>query len=55
MKDDDFLRLFAARRDSLKTLHVAFIETDDPFDMYLFEVYCAMELDTCRWNSLRTH
>lgn len=54
MKDDAFMRRFAAKKDFLKTLHVAFIEIDDPIGMHLFEVYCAMELDTSFWNSFRT-
>jgi len=23
--------------------------------LYLFEAYCAIELDTCKWNTFRTH
>ena len=55
MKDADFMRLFGAKKDFLKTLRVAFIEMNDPIEMYLFEVYCAMQLDTSNWNSFRTH
>ncbi len=55
MKDAEFMRLFSAKRDLLRTFQVAFIEMHDPITMCLFEVYCAMELDTATWNSFRTH
>ncbi len=55
MKDAEFMRLFAEKKEYLKALHVAFIEMTDPVEMYLFEAYCAMQLDTSVWNTFRTH
>ena len=28
---------------------------EDDIELYLLEVYAAMELDTSKWNSFRTH
>ena len=55
MKDAAFVALFESKKAHIASLNVAFIEIDDPIEMCLFEVYCAMELDTSRWNSFRTH
>ena len=55
MKDAAFMALFESKKAHIASLNVAFIGLDDPIEMYLFEVYCAMELDTFRWNSFRTH
>lgn len=55
MKDTDFLRAFAEAQALLLDCHVAFVEIENPLELYLFEAYCAMELDTCEWNTFRTH
>lgn len=55
MKDASFMSIFAKNKDYLTTLHVAFIDISDPIELCLFEIYCAMQLDTCRWNTFRTH
>jgi len=55
MKDADFLKAFAAAQALLRNCAVAFIEIDNPVELYLFEAYCAMELDTFEWNTFRTH
>jgi hypothetical protein len=34
---------------------VAVIEIENPVELYLFEIYYAMELDTVKWNTIRTH
>jgi hypothetical protein len=34
---------------------VAFVEIENPLELYLFEVYAAMKLDTSRWNTFATH
>ena len=39
----------------LRSLNVAFIEIGNPLELYLFEAYCAMELDTSEWNTFETH
>ena len=55
MKDTAFRMAFAKARALLRDCRVAFIEIENPLDLYLFEAYCAMELDTCEWNTFRTH
>ena len=59
MKDDGFKARFEETREYLKSLNVAFIEIENPLELYLFEAYCALELDTSfdagGWNSFETH
>jgi hypothetical protein len=55
MKDPEFLRAFLEAQALLRNCSVAFIEIDNPLELYLFEAYCAMELDTFEWNTFRTH
>ena len=55
MKDAIFRTAFDEARSLLKDCTVAFIEIANPLELYLFEAYCAMELDTCAWNTFRTH
>jgi hypothetical protein len=55
MKDPSFRRAFDEAKELLMGCGVAFIEIQNPVELYLFEAYCAMELDTCKWNTFRTH
>lgn len=55
MKDIAFLEAFSVARDLLRSSNVAFIEIPNPLELYLFEAYCAIELDTSDWNTFRTH
>jgi predicted GIY-YIG superfamily endonuclease len=55
MKDAPFRKAFDEARELLRDCTVAFIEIENPLELYLFEAYCAMELDTCEWNTFRTH
>ena len=55
MKDEQFRQAFNAARRFLADSSVAFIEIENPLELYLFEAYCAMALDTCKWNTFRTH
>jgi hypothetical protein len=34
---------------------VAFIAIENDLEIYLFEAFCAMELDAWEWNTFRTH
>lgn len=55
MKNRKFKKEF---QDAQRLLHgssVAFIEIENPLELYLFEAYCAMELKTSKWNTFRTH
>lgn len=55
MRDGDFRRAFDDAQEMLRGCSVAFIEIENPLELYLFEAYCAMELNTCEWNTFRTH
>jgi predicted GIY-YIG superfamily endonuclease len=55
MKNKVFRRRFDESRQELLSMSVAFIEIINPLELYLFEAYCAMMLDTCKWNTFRTH
>ena len=55
MQDPAFRTAFDQAKKRLRGWSVAFIGIDNPLELYLFEAYCAMELDTCEWNTFRTH
>lgn len=55
MKDPAFRTAFAEAQALLRGCDVAFVEIENPPELYLFEAYCTMELDTCEWNTFRTH
>lgn len=55
MKNPEFQKEFQAAQQLLHGAGVAFIEIANPLELYLFEAYCAIELDTCKWNTFRTH
>jgi predicted GIY-YIG superfamily endonuclease len=55
MTDTEFKRHFSEAQAYLRGLNVASIEISNPLELYLFEAYCAMELDTSEWNTFETH
>lgn len=56
MADETFSNgAFAEAKRYLQSLQVAIIEIDNPLELYVFEPYCALELDTKQWNSFATH
>lgn len=55
MKNPGFLQFFTEARQRLVAMKVAFVEIDNHLELYLFEVYCSMALDTAQWNSFKTH
>ena len=55
MRDPEFKNEFNRAKDYLKSLDVAFIEIENDLELYLFEVYCSMDLKTVKWNTFRTH
>ena len=55
MADEEFHQSFEAAQDYLRRLNVAFIEIANPLELYVFEAYCAMELNTSEWNTFETH
>jgi len=59
MEDPAFRALFDAKRAYLLELDVAIVEIDNPFELHVFEAYCALELNTSfsngGWNTFVTH
>ncbi len=55
MDSPTFMRRFALKRQRLAQADVAFVEVQNPLELYLLEVYAAMELRTDRWNTFDTH
>lgn len=55
MADPAFREVFDSRREYLLGLDVAVVEIPNPLELYVFEAYAAMELDTCDWNTFSTH
>jgi len=55
MTNQSFRQAFDEAQQLLRNCNVAFVEIGNPLELYLFEAYCAMELDTCEWNTFRTH
>jgi hypothetical protein len=55
MQDPLFGTSFAAAKTYLRSLQVAAIAIENPLELYVFEPYCALALDTHQWNSFETH
>ena len=55
MRDADFANAFHQAKQTILQYDVAFIEIACPVELYGFELYCSMELDTDQWNTFRTH
>ena len=49
-----FEQAFVQAQSTLAQAHLAFIEIPNPLVLYLFEPYCAMELDTSDFNRFDT-
>lgn len=45
---------FRATQQRLLDGNVAWVVIDNPLEMYIFEPYCAMKLDTCEYNYFDT-
>lgn len=55
MQTDDFKKRFKKAKERISRMGVAFIKIDNDLEIYLFEAYCAMELNTNKWNTFATH
>lgn len=54
MQDPLFGMSFAEAQSCLRSLQVAAIAIENPLELYVFEPYCALDLDTHQWNSIET-
>lgn len=55
MRDSEFFRKFEECQSRIANMQVAVVEIENPLELYLFEVYCAMMLKTGKWNTFETH
>lgn len=55
MQNPPFGTSFIEAQAYLRSLQVAAIAIDNPLELYVFEPFCALELDTHQWNSFETH
>jgi len=55
MELEEFMKHFQLSQQYLRTLRVAFIEIENPLELYVFEAYAAMALETKVWNTFATH
>ena len=55
MKDEQFKAAFLSAQDRLRGMTVAWVEIQNDLELYLFEVFAAMRLNTETWNTFRTH
>lgn len=55
MLDPEFGPASQREQERIAAMDVAVIEITDPVELYLFEVYCALELRTVMRNTFRTH
>jgi hypothetical protein len=55
MNTPDFKKVFASAQSYLRSVHVSFVQIENPLELYLFEAFAAIELGTHEWNTFRTH
>ncbi len=55
MNDAAFKQAFEQAKAYLAGLQVAFVDIDNPLELYVFEAYAAISLRTYEWNTFRTH
>lgn len=55
MSHEPFRAEFEAAKEYIAGMSVSHVEIANDLELYLFEAYCAMELDTSLWNTFRTH
>ncbi len=55
MGEPEFRCVFDQVQTDLRMMSVAFVEIENPVELYLFEAYAALSLHTWEWNTFRTH
>ena len=55
MDDQTFMKRFRDAQERIGRCGVAVIEIDDPIELYLFEVFAALELGTLHYSRFETY
>jgi len=55
MKDEQFRSVFFSTQEKLRNMDIAFVEIGNDLELYVFEVFASMKLNTETWNTFRTH
>lgn len=55
MRNRDFLGRFHEARSRMLNFKFAYLEINNDFELYVFEAYAALKLDTGLYNTFRTH
>ena len=55
MAEMGFRRAFAKKKKQMRQWKVAWVAIENPVELCLFEVFCAMGLNTSKWNTFKTH
>jgi len=55
MQTAEMKNQFEKAKARIAKMDIAFIEIKNDIEIYLFEAYCAIELDTKEWNTFATH
>lgn len=55
MADQRFQAAFNKAQARLCQFNVAYVEIENPLELYVFEAVAAMALGTHEWNTFRTH
>lgn len=53
-KHPQFVQAFEAAKSNLLLCGVSWVDISNPLEMYIFEPYCAMKLNTCDYNFFDT-
>jgi hypothetical protein len=55
MSQPRFIEAFKRAQSYLMRLDVAYVQIENSLELYVFEAYAAMTLNTHKWNTFRTH
>lgn len=55
MENEAFKEQFDKAKNYIRNLNVAFVAIKNPLELYVFEPFCAIKLDTSEWNTFETH
>lgn len=55
MEDPEFYATFLEKRAYLQVLSAAFVPVENDLELYVLEPFLAVEFNTYRWNTFRTH